>query len=109
MELLSGVKSRAKRLKLPYNISKEYITKLYYKQGRRCIFTNRIMTYSRQSPHDTNISVDRIVPKRGYVKGNIQLACSAVNKMRWNLPVSKFVKLCGTIYNHSKKEILCFG
>ena len=51
------------------------------------------MTHMRQDPEKTvgdryyyNISVDRVDPRIHYTKENIQLVCSIVNTVKWDIP-----------------------
>lgn len=45
-----------------------------------------------------NVSVDRIDSKLGYTKDNIQLVCSIVNTMKWDLNQEDFLIMCKNIY-----------
>jgi hypothetical protein len=45
-----------------------------------------------------NVSVDRIDSKLGYTRENIQLVCSIVNTMKWDLNQDDFLIMCKNIY-----------
>lgn len=50
----------------------------------------------------TNISVDRIDPKQGYIKGNLQLVCMAVNQMKSDLTIEQLKYFCRSILQNNK-------
>lgn len=54
---------------------------LYYKQGGRCMFSGKQMTYQKEQRSPTQISIDRIDNNRGYEIGNVRLLCHYVNNM----------------------------
>jgi len=86
--LLSTVKSRARTKNLQFDLDIGYLAKQYEDQGGLCAIT-RIKfnndSESRISPYA--LSIDRIRPKDGYVRGNIQFVLMAVNlaKSDWDI------------------------
>lgn len=52
-----------------------------------------------------NVSIDRIDSNLGYTKNNIQLVCSIVNTMKWDLNQNNFLTMCKKIYLHNKDII----
>ena len=46
---------------------------------------------------NTNISIDRIDSSVGYVRGNVQLVCDIVNRMKQNLSQEELYKWCNRI------------
>lgn len=61
------------------------------------------MTYIAGSGRvNTNISIDRIDSKRGYVRGNVQFVCDVVNRMKQDLPQADLRLWCGRILEHAK-------
>lgn len=74
----------------------EYLMELHEQQGGKCALTGEELTckliYGKKQW--TNASIDRIVPAKGYVRGNVQLVCAAVNMWRGNLPLSDYIKWC---------------
>lgn len=86
--LLSTTKSRAKSKELPFDLDIDYLAKQYEDQGGLCAITGikfSMDSESRISPY--SLSVDRIKPKGGYVKGNVQFVLLAVNlaKSDWGI------------------------
>lgn len=50
------------------------------------------------------LSIDRIDSSRGYVEGNIQLVCHAVNLAKNSWPQDVFIDLCRKIVKKADKE-----
>jgi len=50
----------------------------------------------------TNASVDRIEAGGPYIKENIQLVCSALNKFRSNTSLDEFIWWCGKVTDYHK-------
>ena len=55
---------------------------------------DKYTTNNQRMKNFKNISVDRIDPKGIYAKDNIQLLCSQVNQMKWDLTQSEFIAFC---------------
>jgi hypothetical protein len=86
--LLSAVKSRARTKNLQFDLDLDYLAKQYEDQGGLCAVTRigfNSDSDSRISPYA--LSIDRIKPKNGYIKGNVQFVLLAVNlaKNDWDL------------------------
>lgn len=64
-----------------FNIDADFLLELWHKQEGKCALTGLPMTYS-QGLNPFSVSVDRIVPKKGYYKKNVRLICFAVNSLR---------------------------
>ena len=71
-------KTRSKRLGVPFDLDGEYLRSLFEEQGGECKLTGLAMTTDGvKGPYTA--SVDRIVPEKGYTKGNVRWVCWAVN------------------------------
>ena len=93
--LLSACKTRAKKRGLPFNLEVKDIIipekcpmlgiKLESGRGRRGIF-------------DSSPTIDRIIPEKGYIKGNIQVVSGRANMIKSNatpdelMAVAKYCK-----------------
>lgn len=74
-----------------YDIDVEYLEALYSKQKGLCAISGNEMTLiSGKGCVATNISMDRIDNKLGYIKGNIQLVCRSVNSLKMNMGDEQF-------------------
>ena len=76
-------KFRAKKKSLEYNIDTQYLISIYPKNKLCPIlgyklepFQNGKIGQSKYSP-----SLDRINPRLGYIKGNVQFVCGLANNM----------------------------
>jgi len=54
--------------------------------------------------HENTASLDRIDSSKGYVKDNVQWVHKDINRMKWNFPQDKFVKLCSFVANKIMDE-----
>lgn len=99
-----GLKGRAARNGLLVNIDKKYLHYLWDKQNGKCAISGIDMTYiSNQGRIPTNVSVDRIDSSKGYIIGNVQLVCMAVNQMKNDLDLKTLLTFCEAILLNAKK------
>lgn len=99
-----GLVERAKKRGLAVNINKEYLHELWDAQNGKCAISGIDMTYiSNCGRIPTNVSVDRIDSSKGYIKGNIQLVCMAVNQMKNDLDMQTLLTFCNAIILNSRK------
>lgn len=102
---LSGARSRAKRLNIEFNLTEEYIKYLWDKQNGLCALSGIPMTYQYENgPIETNASVDRIDSSEGYIIGNVQLTCWAVNRMKGQMDNEHLLYFCKNIVENNKKR-----
>lgn len=95
--LSSGLKHRAarchsvaKKQKIPFNIDGAYLLDIYNKQNGKCFYTDRIMnTDFGIGASSDSISVDRVIPAQGYVKGNVVLCCRKINSVKNDLSLEE--------------------
>jgi hypothetical protein len=71
------VKSRAKKRDLEMNITKDHLMALWESQAGRCAISDKVMAHVASQMN--TVSIDRIDSDKGYIVGNIQLVCKAVN------------------------------
>lgn len=76
-------KNRAKTGSLAFDLDKEHLINLWEEQDGRCAISGRLFDLARPSEIESvkanAPSLDRIEPKKGYVKGNVRLVCYQVN------------------------------
>lgn len=90
--LVAYARARTKKKNLPQmNIDVQYLYQLYKKQQGICPLSPGHVAMlipkstADRMPHLPNkISVDRIVPALGYVKGNVELVCVSANYAKLN-------------------------
>jgi hypothetical protein len=93
--MLRMIRSRAKKYGHEFNITNEYLTKLFIKSEGKCALSGMKLTVERN--HPLIASVDRINSNKGYVKGNVQLVASCVNLAKNKLSQKDFIKLCKSV------------
>ena len=73
----------AKILRLPYEITTEYLREIYKAQNGRCYYTGIEMIINGNRKTDLFLmSCDRIDSTKGYVKGNVVLCCFGLNMLK---------------------------
>lgn len=99
---LRYILGKAKLRKQVFNIVAEDLYDLWDKQNGLCAYS-RLPLNNR--PTDLQLaSLDRIDSSIGYEKGNIQLVCSAVNRMKQEFSEQDFLYFCEHIANTNKKN-----
>lgn len=92
---ITEAKSNNQRTNRPFNITLDDVYEVYRKQNGRCIYTGE--SFSIEKRHPGNVSIDKINPELGYVKGNIQLVCWAVNRAKGDLTEEQFINMCRAV------------
>lgn len=77
---MTEAKSRSKKSGLPFDLDQEYLYNLYNLQNGVCIYTKEPLLLERENL--ASLSLDKIEPSLGYVKGNVQWVCWAVNRAK---------------------------
>ncbi len=79
---------------LKFEITIEYIWKLFQKQKGKCKLSGIDLVIKDRNG---TASLDRIDSTKGYIKGNVQWVYKKVNFMKQNLPEKEFIELCNKI------------
>lgn len=94
--------------KKDFNIDANYLKSIYDLQKGLCAITKIPMTTIRgKGKVITNISIDRLDTKKGYIKGNIQLLCFSSNIMKQNCSnedIVNFILLAAKNINKGNKS-----
>lgn len=76
-------RSRAKQKNIPFEITNEFMLKQYERQDGKCFYTDQIMTWGYGNGKlSSAISIDKIIPEKGYVPGNCVYCCDIVNRIK---------------------------
>ena len=78
-----------------FNITEIDLQNLWSKQDGKCAYSKLPMSAASNQLY--TVSLDRIDSSIGYVVGNIQLVCAAVNKMKQEYTEEVFLTLCNLI------------
>lgn len=80
--LLNASRRNAKNKQVPFDIDLDYVNSLWDSQNGCCLLTKRQFDLNPQNEFVANPlapSLDRIIPKLGYVKGNVRLIVWGLN------------------------------
>ena len=91
LSFFNFIKINAKRRNINFNITIEYLYKLYIQQNKKCYFTDIDLVLNKK---DCNASVDRIDSNIGYEEGNIIWIYKPINTMKTDFQINKFIELC---------------
>lgn len=100
--LVSAIRNRAKREKLPFNISGEYLFNILVNQDFKCYYTGLPIDLTAESknhnrPHANMGSVDKKNPTDGYIEGNIVWTIWNTNRIKNNLTHDEFILMCNLV------------
>lgn len=95
----------AKRRDKNFNLTLEYLEKIWNSQMGKCPYTGinlQLSTYNKN--HNNPIytaSLDRIDSNKGYEIGNVQFVSTCINYMKHNMSHEDTLKLCKIIAKHN--------
>jgi hypothetical protein len=99
--LIGGAKNRAKTKNLPFDITAHDLLDLYHEQEGCCAISGIPFDLTKSdvdgTPRFNTVSLDRIVPHKGYIKGNVRLVCYQVNCAISEFGAEHFIELCKII------------
>jgi len=104
-------RNRSKKKKFAFDLELSDLHQLYDDQEGKCALSGQEMTFihkrgKRQfTRHPTNASLDRIDPKGGYTKDNIQLTTNVCNIAKMDLTEEMFIDMCEQVYNKRRRSI----
>lgn len=85
--------SRPSRQHLTYDLPDGYLAALWHWQDGRCFYTGKPMKMGLGVGRDPyGVSIDRVDPSKGYLVGNVVLACSRVNSVKNNLTIGELAE-----------------
>lgn len=84
------VKRRSKSEGIAFTISKEDYLNQYNSQEGKCFYSDRIMVCKAGNGlHTDSLSVDKIIPSKGYVLGNVVFCSNRVNSVKTDLSLKE--------------------
>lgn len=78
-----------------FNLTTEYMYKLYLQQEGRCALSGAALTIEKRTKDV--LSIDQINAGGGYVEGNVQWVTWAVNRAKGDLSMPQFIELCAMV------------
>ena len=89
-EAFSALRSTSKTKKIPFTISKEEFILQYNNQNGKCFYTDlEMVCRAGEGTHRYAMSVDKIVPEKGYVLGNVVFCCYKINTCKLDLTLDE--------------------
>jgi hypothetical protein len=87
-----SAREKAKKLGLDYNIDPEYVKNIWPKDNK-CPALGIDLRKGKNGGSNHSPSLDRIIPKLGYIKGNVQVVCNLANKIMNNATPNEVIKV----------------
>jgi hypothetical protein len=107
-KLLAAARNRAKSKQLPFNLDAEYLIALWIVNEGCCSVSGRafnLQPYGKFGQVNPDApSVDRILPEKGYVKGNVRLITYHTNVALSEFGLECFKKLAADTLQFQNKE-----
>lgn len=97
---LKNLHTKAKGRTKDFSISIEDLHDLWRNQEGRCAYT-KLPLLATANQFNT-VSLDRIDSSKGYIVGNVQLVCAAINKMKQEYTEDLFILLSLLVTQNSK-------
>jgi hypothetical protein len=111
---LCRYKGISKKKNLPFDLTTDYLIELFESQDKKCYYTGKELTLhsTRGDGHQIfklgkyhyQASLDRLIPERGYIKGNVVWCGWLVNTCKNLLTEQELYALCDTILTNKFKK-----
>lgn len=85
------VKTRAKSLNLDFDLTPEYLESIW--TGFCPITKEKIYLFERERSDESVAELDRFVPSKGYIKGNVHFLSRRMNRLKNNVTSKELEKL----------------
>ena len=85
-----GAKQRAKKSNLPFDLDQSYIQSII---PTRCPVLGIELKNGNKVFHDNSLSLDKIIPSKGYVKGNVCVISDRANRLKRDATLDELKKL----------------
>jgi hypothetical protein len=104
--VLAGCRSRSKASGAPLDLDIVYLVDLYQKQNNRCTISGLKFHLDPPAPRPSpySPSIDRIDPRKGYVKGNVHFVLFAINIAKSEWQIKELLPIWGAAVKHSRKR-----
>lgn len=87
---LSGIKSRAKRINVPFDLDVDFLLNLLEKQKYRCYYSGIEMKFHNGISQYDSVSLERKIPELGYIKENVVFCAYCINSLKGGMTETKF-------------------
>ena len=104
---LSRLKERSKRYNIPFDLTYEDLLEQLNKQNRLCFYTDEPLTfyeYKKIPNRRLAPSVDKVIPHKGYVRGNIVWCIDRINSIKYDVTLDEMKEWMPGWYERIKNE-----
>ena len=91
-QLVGSTKRRAKKIGVPHNIDADYLNEIYPKDNL-CPVLGIKLVRGKGSIYGNSPSLDKIIPKKGYVKGNVVWISMRANLIKQDANSDEILKV----------------
>jgi len=102
---IGGYRRRSKQIGVVCDLTLNFLVSLFHEQEGCCYYSGALLdwnSYGKKTPTSESMSVDRLIPKKGYVIGNVVLCTYRLNTMKGNLSEKEFYKMCQCVLDRRK-------
>ena len=96
------VRARAKKKNLPYDIDEDYL-KSIWPEDNKCPALGLEFSRTGEGLKSTSLSLDRLVPELGYVKGNLAIVSMLANQIMSNATPDQVIAV-GNFFKNKLEE-----
>lgn len=79
-DMMAHLRRQSRKSGTPFDVELDYVENLWKKQRGRCSLTGVEMTHT--SSDLFGVRIDAIDRSKGYIKGNVQLICDGIKRMK---------------------------
>ena len=87
----SRAKSRAQHLKVPFDLTPDYLETLW---TGKCAATGVDIKWDTDKDDEFAAELDRMVPAKGYTQGNVAFLSRRANRLKNNTTVDELEQIC---------------
>ena len=100
--IVKSIRYKCKAKGSPFDLDVPFLFSLLEKQNNLCAISGEPLTFTvGQGAVWTDMSVDRMDPKLGYVKSNVQIVQRIANSSKVNMDMPQFLDFCEKVLLHA--------
>jgi hypothetical protein len=89
-DIVAHLRRMSRKKSTPFDIDLDFVCDLWAEQKGRCALTGVGMSYARGDLN--SVRIDAVSQKEGYIRGNVQLVCDGVKRMKRDMPNEEVVR-----------------
>lgn len=98
------IKNEAKKSGTPFDLTTEILVELFQKQDGRCFYTDLKMSIALGEGNTRyQLSLDRIIPERGYTSGNVVWCTRKANTIKSDMTLDEMKEWMPSWYDRIQK------